>query len=262
MHVCHYKCLITPVAATPRQPDSTPCRTIQDMFAAFLKAFGQMFTPGFQWVLLKSLALTIGLFVLALWGLQTGLDTFNIFPWAWLNTTVDIIAGLGVVAGMVFLIGPITALFAGLFLDRIAEQVERRHYPNDAPGVDPPIASSMWIALKFTFIIILVNILVLLIALLPGVNILAYLVGNGYLLGREFFELVAARFMPRREVKALRKANAGKVFVAGVIIAFVAAIPFVNFLVPLFATAFMVHVYKGVMRKQGERPPKVSLRTR
>ena len=232
------------------------------MFAAFLKAFGQMFTPGFQWVLLKSLALTIGLFVLALWGLQTGLDTFNIFPWAWLNTTVDIIAGLGVVAGMVFLIGPITALFAGLFLDRIAEQVERRHYPNDAPGVDPPIASSMWIALKFTFIIILVNILVLLIALLPGVNILAYLVGNGYLLGREFFELVAARFMPRREVKALRKANAGKVFVAGVIIAFVAAIPFVNFLVPLFATAFMVHVYKGVMRKQGERPPKVSLRTR
>jgi CysZ protein len=66
--------------------------------------------------------------------------------------------------------------------------------------------------------------------------------------------------MAPREVKALRRANAGKVFVAGVMVACVAAIPFINFLVPLFATAFMVHVFKGVMRRQGERPPKVRMR--
>ncbi len=249
-----------PVDPRSQLTESPPNPTIPLMTAAFFKAFGQLFTPGFQWILLKSIALTIGLFMLALWGLRTGLDAFDIFPWGWLETTVDIIAGLGVIAGMVFLIGPITALFAGLFLDRIAEQVERRHYPEDPAGVDPPIAVSMWTALKFTFVIVLVNILVLLIALLPGINIVAYIVGNGYLLGREYFEMVAARFMPRRDVKALRKANAGKVFVAGAMIAFIAAIPFVNFLVPLFATAFMVHVFKGVTRRQSERPPKVSLR--
>ena len=119
---------------------------------------------------------------------------------------------------------------------------------------------SMLTALGFTAVIIVVNLFVLLIALLPGINILAYLVGNGYLLGREYFELVAARFMPRRDVRALRKSCRGKVFVAGVFIALVAAIPFVNFLVPLFATAFMVHVFKGVTRTRTERPPRVSLR--
>ena len=235
-----------------------PSPGVQSMISAFLKAFRQLFTPGFQWIMLKSIALTLGLFLLALWGLRTGLESFT-FPWGWLETTVEIVAGLGVIAGMVFLIGPVTALFAGLFLDRIAEQVERRHYPDDPPGVDPPVLGSLWTATKFTFVVILVNILVLLIALLPGINIVAYIIGNGYLLSREYFEMVAARFMPRRDVKALRKANAAKVFLAGAMIACVAAIPFVNFLVPLFATAFMVHVCKGVMRRHGEQPPRVKM---
>ncbi len=225
-----------------------------------LKAFGQLFSSGFRWVLLKSIALTVALFVGLWFGLRALFETFAVFPWPWLETTVDIIAALGLVAGLVFLIGPVTALFAGLFLDRIAEQVEQRHYPDDPPGRDPPVAGSLFTALKFTFVIILVNLFVILIALLPGINILAFLVGNGYLLGREFFELVGARFLPRGEGKALRKANAGKVFVAGMFIALVAAIPFVNFLVPLFATAFMVHVYKGVSRRSGERAPRVRLR--
>ena len=231
------------------------------MFAAVLKAFAQLFSPGFRWILLKSLGLTIGLFLLAGFGLRAVFQSFSFVPWTWLETAIEIVAGLGLVAGMVFLIGPVTALFAGLFLDRIAEQVERKHYPKDFPGQDPPIAQSMFTAVKFTFVIVLVNLLVLLIVWLPGINILAYLVGNGYLLGREYFELVAARFMSRRDLKALRKANRGKVFVAGLFIATVALIPFVNFLVPLFATAFMVHVFKGVKRQQDDRPPKVRVRT-
>lgn len=232
------------------------------MIAAATKAFGQMFTPGFQWILIKSLGLTIGLFALALWGARKGLEATALVPWTWLETIIDLIAGLGLIAGMFFLIGPVTALFAGLFLDRIAEQVERRHYPDDPPGTDPPLMRSLWIAFKFTFVVVLVNIVVLLLTLLPGVNLVAYVVGNGYLLGREFFELAAARFMAPRDVKALRRANAGRVFLAGVIIAFATLIPFANFLVPLFATAFMVHVFKGVMHRGEARAPKVRMRVK
>ena len=231
------------------------------MFTAMLKAFGQLFSAGFQWVLLKSIGLTLALFAGLWFGLKTLAESVSLFPWPWLETAVQIVAALGLIAGLVFLIGPVTALFAGLFLDRIAEQVEQRHYPDDPPGRDPPIAGSLLTALKFTAVIILVNLLVILLTLLPGINILVFLAGNGYLLGREFFELVGARFLPRQEVKALREANAGKIFVAGIFIAFFAAIPFVNFLVPLFATAFMVHVYKGISRRAGERAPRVSLRT-
>ena len=120
---------------------------------------------------------------------------------------------------------------------------------------------SLYVALKFTFVVILVNLFVLIIALLPGINIAVFLIGNGYLLGREYFEMVGMRFLPPKEVKALRKGNAGKVFVAGLFIATLAAIPFVNLLVPLFATAFMVHVYKQVSSGgREERQPRVSLR--
>lgn len=241
--------------------ESLQLRTILVMFAAILKSFAQLFSSGFRWVLLKSIALTLALFAGLWFGLSALFGTFSLVPWPWLETTVEIIAALGFIAGMVFLIGPVTALFAGLFLDRIAEQVEQRHYPDDPPGQDPPIPGTMLTALKFTVIIVLVNLLVILLSLLPGINILVFLAGNGYLLGREFFELVGARFLPPREVKALREANAGKVFVAGVFIAFFAAIPFINFLVPLFATAFMVHVYKGISRRSAERAPRVSLRT-
>jgi CysZ protein len=223
------------------------------MLTAAFKAFAQLFSPGFRWVLLKSLGLTIGMFVLVWFGVQALFQTFTMFSYEWLNTTISIIASLGLIAGMVFLIGPVSALFAGLFLDQIATQVEQRHYPSDPPGRDPPLARSLAVAAKFTVILVVVNILILLIALIPGVNILAFLAGNGYLLGREYFELVAMRHHPARDVRMLREEYSGRIFVGGLLIAFFAVIPFVNLLVPLFATAFMVHLYKATARDRVRR---------
>ena len=231
------------------------------MIAAFFMAFGQLFSPGFRSILFKSVGLTLGLFVLVWYAAKKLLDAVTFVSYGWLESTIDIVAALGLIAGMVFLIAPVTALVAGLFLDRIAEQVEARHYPDDPPGQDPPVARSMLVALKFTGVVVLVNLFVLVIALLPGINILVFLAGNGYLLGREYFEMVGMRFLPPSEVKALRKRNSGKVFTAGLFIAMLAAIPFLNLLVPLFATAFMVHVYKQVVRERSDHgEPRVSLR--
>jgi CysZ protein len=83
----------------------------------------------------------------------------------------------------------------------------------------------------------------------PGVNLIAFFVGNGYLLGREFFEAAARRFHDRDGARALRQANAGRVFLGGIVIALFLAIPILNLFTPLFATAFMVHVYKQVDRR-------------
>ncbi len=218
------------------------------MLFAALKAFQQLFTPGFRAVLFKSLGLTIGLFVLIWLGVQTLFQAFTILPYEWLNTTIAVIAGLGMIAGMVFLIGPVTALFAGLFLDRIAEQVEARHYPNDPQGVEPPFSQSLGVAVRFAILLVFVNLFVLFIALIPGINVAAYLAGNGYLLGREYFQLAGMRHLPPHDVKALREAYSGRVLMSGMLIAFFAAIPFVNLLVPLFATSFMVHVFKSTLR--------------
>jgi CysZ protein len=110
------------------------------------------------------------------------------------------------------------------------------------------MGEALWAALRFTAVVVVVNLGVLLLVLLPGINVTAFFVANAYLLGREYFEAVAIRFLPREAVAELRNRYAAQLFVAGLLIALVLAIPVVNLLTPLFATAFMVHVFKALGR--------------
>jgi CysZ protein len=81
------------------------------------------------------------------------------------------------------------------------------------------------------------------------VNLVAFYIGNGYLLGREYFELAAMRHIAPAEARRLRKANRLTVFLSGLIIAGLASVPILNLVTPLFATAFMVRIYKGLARR-------------
>ena len=89
----------------------------------------------------------------------------------------------------------------------------------------------------------------LLLLLVPGVNIAAFFVVNGYLLGREFFEFAAMRFRSPVEARAFRAKHHVTVLLAGLLIAGFLAIPIVNLLTPLFAAGLMVHLHKSVSRR-------------
>jgi CysZ protein len=216
------------------------------MLDAAAKALGQIFTPGFRAVLWRSLGITLALLIGIWFALQALFASFVVLPLPWLDTVVGIIAGLGMIVALMFLIGPITSLVAGVFLDEIAETVERTHYGADPPGRELPFAQSMWLAAKFTAVVVIVNVAALVLLLLPGINLIAFLVANGYLLGREYFEMAGLRHLPHEEVKALREANRGQVFAGGLLIAGFLAIPLLNLATPLFATAFMVHLFKRI----------------
>jgi uncharacterized protein involved in cysteine biosynthesis len=71
---------------------------------------------------------------------------------------------------------------------------------------------------------------------------------NGYLLGREYFELVALRHLPAPAAAQLRRRHRVKLFWGGVTIAFLSSLPVVNLLVPVIATAFMVHVFEQLSK--------------
>lgn len=221
------------------------------MFAAAIRAFSEILSPPYRRVLLRSLGITAAMLAAVWAAVYATFEHYVQLPWPGVDLLVDIITGIGIVVGLGFLVAPVTSLFAGLFLDEIAEEVERRHYPLDPPGRAMPLGESILSALRFTALVILVNAVVLLLLLLPGINVLAFFVANAYLLGREYFEMVASRFLPREEVAALRNAEAGRLFFGGLMIALVLAVPFVNLLTPLFATAFMVHLYKDVARRAG-----------
>jgi CysZ protein len=223
------------------------------MLAAAGQAFRELFTPPFRSVLWKCVGFTIGLLVLLIIAAEWTFGHFVHLP-HWLEATIEWLGGFALVAGSIFLIPPVTSLIAGLYLDDIAAEVERTDYPSDPPGRELPAVRSLGLAVRFFFVVLAVNVLALFLLLVPGVNAIAFYLGNGYLLGREYFELAAMRHLPVEEVKRLRKANIGYVSGCGLIIAGIASVPVLNLITPIFATAFMVRIYKGLAARAGLRP--------
>ena len=220
------------------------------MLNAVLLALRDIPTPPFRAVLLKSIGLTLALLAVVWIGTFAAAEHFaTTLPENW-RTAVDWLTGLLLFVGLGFLVAPVTALFAGLYADEVAEVVERTRYPEDRPGVSQPLMTGLVQALRFTAFVVLVNIAMLPLLFLPGLNIPVFLVVNAYLLGREYFEQVAMRFRPPEAARALRSAHSGKVMLGGLSIALLLAIPILNILTPLYATALMVHVVKLAERRE------------
>jgi len=214
------------------------------MLTAATLAFNQIFSPPFRSVFWKAIGLTL-LILAALWAaLQGTMNYFVVVPWPGVETAISILTGLGLLVGLGFALAPVTSLFAGLFLDDIAEIVEETSYPQDPPGRPMPIMSSMITSIRFFGIVLLVNLFALPLVLFLGFGYLIFFIANGYLLGREYFEMTALRFSDKPTVTALRQRNGAQIFMAGLLIAGFMAVPLLNILTPLFATAFMVHMHK------------------
>ncbi len=224
----------------------------QGLFGAISKTFTQLFSPPFRNVLWKSIGLTIAMFV-GFWFVLQAVNGAFLAPmladYSWAATMVSWVLGAGLVIGMGFLIAPVTSVFAGVFLDEIADEVEQRHYPSDPKGVSLPLSQTISITARFLGLVIVGNLIALLLVLFLGLGVLIFFLLNGYLLGREYFQFAALRHRTLDEVAQLQQRYSGEVFLAGLAIAAVLTIPIVNLLTPLFAGALMVHVYKGIEAK-------------
>lgn len=218
-------------------------------------AIAQLFSREFRRILWKSIGWTIAL----LFGLWFALDTvFSIFilpmigPGLWLTTIFSWLFGAGLVFGLVYLIAPATSLFAGFFVDQIADRVEDRYYPDDKPGTALSAGDAAMLSIRFTLLVIATNILAFMLLLVPGVNLVILLVANGYLLGREYFQFVSRRFLTANASEQMRRQNKGRIFTAGLLIAAFMLVPLVNLLTPLFAAAFMSHVFKHLQKRSNQ----------
>ncbi|MDR4308585.1 sulfate transporter family protein [Chelatococcus sambhunathii] len=223
------------------------------MLSDALLAARQTLSPPFRTVLLKSLGITVLLLVVGWIGLQELAERLLVIPNQTANWIAHIVLGLGTALGLLFLVTPITAAVAGLFLDDVAALVERTHYPQDPPGQELPIVRSLWISARFFLVVLGLNILLLPLIFVPVVNVVAWVVANGYLLSREYFSLAALRFRPEAEATALRRRNRLRIMAAGALVAGLAALPFANLLTPLFATAFFVHLHKRISAEEARR---------
>lgn len=215
------------------------------MIEAAFRALADVFSPAFRKVLWKALGLTILLFIAILVAVEVAISMLTGFPWPWLETILAVATGLGLLAAFFFLMAPVTAVFAGLFLDDIAEIVERRHYPQHPPGSPLPTVQAIFTGVQFGAVVLAVN-LALLPTLFLGIGAIAMVIANAYLLSREFFEMIATRHLPVADARRLRRENSPRVFAAGFIPAVLALIPLLNVIVPLFSTAYFVHIFKRI----------------
>ena len=236
------------------------------MLDAAIKALSQILSPPMRSILWRSIGLALVLIVVLAIGLQRLLSWLATSGEVWaeallgpsFQTLLDILAwivsiaaGLGVVFGAVLLMPAITSLVASLFVDDVADHVEREHYPAERPGVALPLPVAITEGVKTASLTILVYLVALPFVLFAGAGFIIFFIATAWLLGREYFERAAMRFRSPQEAKAMRKDNAATVFTAGLFIAAFVSIPIVNLATPLFGMAFMVHMHK---RLSGPRP--------
>ena len=151
---------------------------------------------------------------------------------------------------------------AGYFLDDAAEIVERSDFPGEPVGTPLSLGRSLAYGLRFAGLALLVNLAALTLFFIPGINAAAFFAANAYLLGREYFEMAAARFRPLPDAARMRRENRAEVLGAGALRAGLMLVPVVNLATPLVGIALMVHLHKRIAARTaiGARPTDTLIR--
>ncbi len=213
------------------------------MIAALLRALLQLTDPPVRRVIWISITATLSAFVALAVAISGLLAVLHVTGIAWLDPVVDLFGGVAVLSLAYLLFPAVVPSLSSLFLDDVVTAVERRHYPHLAPPHPQPLADQLRAALGFLVISLGLNLLVLPLYLIPGMNLILFLGLNGYLLGRMYFEQVAARRLDLVAMATLRRRHRLRLLVAGIVISGLVAVPVLNLLAPIIATAFMAHIF-------------------
>jgi CysZ protein len=216
------------------------------MITALQKAFAQLFTDPRMWKLLVlSILLSICGFT-ALWAALGGSLHWIFTHWARFAGWLDWAGGIGSFVVTCFLFPTMFVLVQSFFQDAVANAVEARHYPGLPPATGAPFLVSIFRGVKFFLFMLALNLgaapVFLGMMFLVGSGAAVYAVINGFLAGREYFEVVALRRMAARDVDFARKDRAGAVFWTGLAVTLMGTVPGLNLLMPIIGAAAMVHV--------------------
>ena len=185
------------------------------MIRALLLGLRGLTDPAVQRLLLRCVLLALATFVLLVGAVAGVLFGFDLTGVSWLD---PVLATAGSVAALVlaWLLFPVTiGLILGLFAEDVVAAVERRYYPElpAAPGMS--LSAQVSTGARFLAVALPLNLIALPLYLVPGANVPVYLALNGYLLGREYFTLVAGQRLPLGEMDQLRRRLRGTAVAGG-----------------------------------------------
>lgn len=218
-------------------------------------AFEQLTHPSFRKVFLigtgLSLVLFLGLFVFLS---QILPQDMNISDYEWVNKALSWIIGwslLPLFIVVMYVVFPaVSSTLMGPFLGEVVDAVEEKHHPDHRGALKLGMIETWVLSLKLGVTIILANILALpfyLILIFTAIGpFILFLLLNSYLLGREYFELVATRHMSAHEAVALRNRHRDKAFLMGGVVTVLFIVPGLNLVAPLIGAAAMTHVFHSI----------------
>lgn len=228
------------------------------ILSSFFNAIGQMPDKRFRRVMFLGIMLTFVLLIVMyalLLGLIQGLAGTDVVipgigPLSDLSAVMSWASLFLMIFLSVFLMVPVASAITSLFLDDVAQAVEDKHYPHLAPVPRVPLSHGIRDTLGFLGVLLGANILAfILYIMLPFAAIPIFYGLNGYLLGREYFQIAAMRRLGRKGAIELRKANNGTVWLAGCLMAIPLSIPFVNLIIPILGAATFTHLFHKLNRR-------------
>ncbi|MDX1784894.1 EI24 domain-containing protein [Roseovarius sp. ZX-A-9] len=228
------------------------------IFSSFYKALGQLNDPRFRRVMMFGIVLTIALLVavyaaflaLIAWLVGDASTLPLIGEVRWLNDLLGWSSLLLMILLSVFLMVPVASAITSMFLEEVAQAVEDRHYPALPPAKPVPFWDAVRDTVNFLGVLVGANVLALFAyAFLPFAAIFIFWALNGYLLGREYFQLAAMRRIGRVEAKKLRRRHRLRIWAAGTLMAMPLSLPLVNLVIPILGAATFTHLFHAITRQ-------------
>ncbi len=222
------------------------------MLRALSLTLGQLGDRAIVRIMLKSLALTALIFIIAGIGLvaaaqwvaaaySSGEET---------GTAATVVATIVAVACAWLLFRAVAVPVIGFFADEIVIAIEAKHYPDAARLAKPAsMAVSLRLGLGSVLRLIGLNLIALplyMVLIFTAVGpIVAFVAVNALLLGRDLGEMVAVRHLDPAGLKGWLRTTRGPRAVLGLIVTGLFLVPFFNLLAPVIGAGMATHLFHG-----------------
>jgi CysZ protein len=221
---------------------------------AYGRAFRQIGQPAFRRALLVSLGVALVVMLGLVWlGIAgAGSVAADQTEQGWVQALAQGLGGVLSLLGAWLAFPVLVTALMGLFMDDVVAAVEQADYPGDVPGQPVALWPGLVVGLRFAGLALGLNLLALPLYLVAApLAPFGFYALNGYLLGREYFGQIGLRHGPPAEMQRALAAGRGKVFLTGLVGAFLLTVPLLNLIAPLLVAAAMVHIWKEIVRVHG-----------
>jgi uncharacterized protein involved in cysteine biosynthesis len=216
--------------------------TMRGVTTSLVLPFRQLTDPAFRRPLFRGLGGAVLAFLALIWVADWGVSTL-LSGTGWWATIAGVLGGILVLVSALWLFVPVALAISGLFLDDVADAVERRYYRSLPPAEGPGLHQQIWAGCVLALQMLGLTVLIIPLGfLVPPLGAVAFWGVAALSLGYGLFDGVAQRRFSVEQSRRLRRQIRWPVLAVGGVLAALALVPVANLLVPILGTAAMTHL--------------------